>query len=50
MEEAKLLKGISEEFDKIALNKVEHAKLTPGLQRGKPVKITMVIPIVLRLK
>lgn len=50
VENAKVLKGISEELDLIALNAVKHAKFKPGLQRGKPVNVKMVIPIVFRLK
>ena len=50
VEDAKVLKGISEELDLIALNAVKQAKFTPGLQRGKPVTVKMVIPIVFKLK
>lgn len=50
VEDAKVLKGISEELDLIALNSVKQAKFKPGLQRGKPVTVTMVIPIVFKLK
>lgn len=50
VEDAKVLKGISGELDLIALNAVKKAKFTPGLQRGKPVKVSMVIPIQFKLK
>jgi protein TonB len=50
IEDAKVLKGISEDLDMIALNAVKRIKFTPGLQRGKPVKVTMVIPILFKLK
>jgi protein TonB len=50
VEDAKVLKGISEDLDMIALNAVKKAKFTPGLQRGKPVKVTMVVPILFKLK
>ena len=50
VEDAKVLKGISEDLDMIALNAVKKFKFTPGLQRGKPVKVTMVIPILFKLK
>lgn len=50
VEDAKVLKGISEDLDMIALNAVKKVKFTPGLQRGKPVKVTMVIPILFKLK
>ncbi|MBK7631674.1 MAG: energy transducer TonB [Ignavibacteriales bacterium] len=50
VEDATVLKGISEELDLIALNAVKQARFTPGLQRGKPVMVKMVIPIVYKLK
>lgn len=50
IEDAKVLKGISGDLDMIALNAVKQAKFTPGLQRGKPVNVRMVIPIVFKLK
>lgn len=50
VENATVLKGISEELDMIALDAVKKAKFTPGLQRGKPVKVSMVIPILFKLK
>ena len=50
VEDAKVLKGISRDLDMIALNAVKKVKFTPGLQRGKPVKVTMVIPILFKLK
>ncbi|MCU0343076.1 MAG: energy transducer TonB [Ignavibacterium sp.] len=50
VEDAKVLKGISEDLDLIALNAVKKAKFTPGLQRGKPVKVKMVVPILFKLK
>ena len=50
VENATVLKGISEDLDLIALNAVKKAKFNPGLQRGKPVKVSMVIPIQFKLK
>lgn len=50
VEDAKVLKGISGDLDMIALNAVKKVKFTPGLQRGKPVKVIMVIPILFKLK
>lgn len=50
IEDAKVLKGISGDLDLIALNAVKQAKFNPGLQRGKPVNVRMVIPIVFKLK
>ena len=49
VENAKIFKGIFEELDLIALNAVKQAKFTPGLQRGKPVRVKMWIPIVFKL-
>jgi protein TonB len=45
-----VLKGISGDLDMTALNAVKKVKFTPGLQRGKPVKVKMVIPILFKLK
>lgn len=50
VEDATILKGITDELDLIALNAVKQTKFTPGLQRGKPVVVKMVIPIVFKLK
>ena len=43
--EATILKGIGGGLDEEALNAVTSTKFTPGKQRGKPVKVKMVIPI-----
>jgi protein TonB len=48
--EAKVVKSIFPELDLIALNAVKQVKFTPGLQRGKPVKVRMTIPILFKLK
>ena len=48
--ESEVIKSLFHELDLIALNAVKQAKFTPGLQRGKPVKVRMVIPIVFKLK
>jgi protein TonB len=50
VEEASVFKGIFEELDMIALNAVKQAKFTPALQRGKPVRVRMWLPIVFKLK
>jgi protein TonB len=47
--QAEIVKGIFDELDLIALNAVKKAKFIPGLQRGKPVKVKMWIPIVFKL-
>jgi periplasmic protein TonB len=50
VEDAKIFKGIFDELDMIALNAVKQAKFTPGLQRGKAVRVRMWMPIVFKLK
>jgi len=50
VEKAEILKGILPELDGIALNAVKLAKFNPGLQRGKPVKVWITIPIAFQLK
>lgn len=50
VEEVKIIKGLLPELDKIALEAVRQAKFTPGIQRGKPVKVWVSIPISFRLK
>lgn len=50
VDSAYIVKGIFDELDLIALNAVKRANFTPGLQRGKPVSVKMVIPIVFKLK
>ena len=48
--ESEILKSLFPELDMIALNAVKQVKFNPGLQRGKPVNVRMVIPIVFKLK
>lgn len=48
--ESEVVKSLFPELDLIALNAVKQAKFNPGLQRGKPVSVRMVIPIVFKLK
>ena len=48
--EAMVVKELFPELDIIALNAVKQSKFTPGMQRGKPVKVRMTIPIVFKLK
>lgn len=50
VDSASIIKGIYDELDDIALNAVKLAKFSPGMQRGKPVSVKMVIPIVFKLK
>lgn len=48
--EATILRGIFGQLDEIALNAVKETKFIPAMQRGKPVKIKIVIPIKFQLK
>lgn len=48
--DVKVLKGIGAGCDKEAISIIKHApKWNPGKQRGRPVKVRMVIPIVFQL-
>jgi protein TonB len=47
---AELVKGIGGGCDEAAIDAVIKAKFIPGKQRGKPVKVKVVIPIQFRLK
>ena len=48
--DAKVIKELGGGLDEEALNAVLSTKFTPGKQRGKPVKVKMVIPIKFVLK
>jgi periplasmic protein TonB len=50
VEKVEIVKGILPELDEIALNAVKIAKFNPGMQRGKPVKVWITIPIAFQLK
>lgn len=45
-----IIRGIGGGCDEEALRVIQQAKFQPGLQRGRPVKVKMTIPIVFRLK
>ena len=45
-----VLKGIGAGCDESAEYAVKHTKFSPGKQRGKPVKVKVMIPIVFRLE
>ncbi|HKB85691.1 MAG TPA: energy transducer TonB [Ignavibacteriaceae bacterium] len=49
VEEARVIKSLDAGLDKVALQAVKETKFTPGLQRDKPVKVKMTIPIKFRL-
>ena len=50
LSDVKVLKGIGSGCDKEAVSIIENApKWNPGKQRGRPVKVRMVIPIVFQL-
>ncbi len=45
-----IVKGVDEGLNEAALNAVEKTKFKPGMQRGKPVKVKVIIPIVFKLR
>ena len=47
---AKLLKGLGAGCDEEAINAVMHTKFKPGMQRGRPVKVQVTIPIIFKLQ
>jgi protein TonB len=48
--EARVVKGIGGGLDTIALEAVKDTKFIPGMQRDKPVKVKLSIPVVFRLQ
>jgi protein TonB len=48
--DAKVIKGIGGGLNEIALQAVKDTKFIPGMQRDKPVKVKMIIPVRFRLK
>lgn len=49
VENPRVIRGIGGGCDEAALDVVSQAKFTPGLQRGRPVKVQYSLPIVFRL-
>lgn len=47
--DAEIYKSLFDDLDQIALKAVKELKFTPGMQRGKPVKVQIQIPIHFRL-
>lgn len=47
---AHVIRGIGGGCDKEALKVVEEARFTPGMQRGRPVKVRYSLPVVFRLQ
>jgi TonB family protein len=45
-----IVKGIGGGCDQVAVDAVKKVKFTPGKQRGEPVKVQVMIPIVFKLK
>jgi protein TonB len=50
VEDVKVLKGLLPELDEIALKAIRAAKFNPGMQRNKPVKVWVSVPILFKLK
>jgi protein TonB len=48
--EAEIVKGIGGGLDEIALQAINDTKFIPGMQRGKPVKVRLSIPVKFRLQ
>lgn len=48
--EAKVIKGVEQGLDEVALDAVKQTKFSPGKQNGKPVKVQISIPIVFKLQ
>lgn len=44
-----IVKGIGHGCDKMAANAVKNTKFTPGMQRGEPQKVQVVVPILFKL-
>ena len=49
VENPRVIRGIGGGCDEAALRVVSNAKFTPGLQRGRPVKVQYSLPIIFRL-
>ena len=50
VENPRVIRGIGGGCDEEALKAVSQARFTPGLQRGRPVKVQYSLPIVFRLQ
>lgn len=50
VENPRVMRGIGGGCDKEALRVIKQAKFRPGMQRGRPVKVQMSLPIVFRLQ
>jgi protein TonB len=46
----RILRGIGAQCDQEALRVVKNAEFSPGIQRGRPVKVKMTLPIVFKLQ
>ncbi len=47
---AEIVKGVDEGLNESALRAIKGTKFKPGMQRGKPVKVKVIIPIVFKLR
>ncbi len=50
VDKVELLKGIGAGCDSVAMNAIKQTKFNPGMQKGKPVKVQVSIPIVFKLQ
>ena len=50
VENPRVIRGIGGGCDEAALDAVKQAKFTPGMQRGRPVRVQYSLPIVFRLQ
>ncbi len=50
MAKTEILKGIGGGCDEAAEYAVKHTKFSPGKQRGKPVKVKVMVPVVFKLE
>lgn len=50
VENPRVIRGIGGGCDEAALEAVKQAKFSPGMQRGRPVRVQYSLPIVFRLQ
>ena len=50
VENPRVIRGIGGGCDEAALEAVKKAKFTPGMQRGRPVRVQFSLPVIFRLQ